>query len=308
MVGLGQNAVDHVVRLGAWPPRGGKLEASRLDVRPGGQVATALVAASRLGLRTAYLGRIGCDQGGRMQLADLEREGVDTRGVRVLADVPSQFGVILVEPDGDRTIFWGLDERLIPRPSDLKRSLVCSGRILHLDVTGQEAAIRAARWARARGMWVSIDIDRRIPGDEELLALCDIVIAAEAVGPLDAPIAGVTLGDRGAWLRWPGGDALCRAFPVKALDTTGCGDVFRGAFLAAALRGLDIVDVLRFACAAAALKARAGGRAAIPTRREVRRLIEARRPPLEVRSHVVVGSASPARSSETRGSRRRRRS
>jgi len=273
IVGLGQNAVDYVVKLRSWPPRGGKLDAAGLQVHPGGQVATALVGASRLGLRTAYMGRVGDDEGGRLQLADLEREGVDTAGVLVLPDAPTQFGVVLVEPEGDRTILWGLDERMIPRPRDLDRDRVCSGRVLHLDITGNEAAITAARWAKESGMWVSIDIDRRTPGDDELLSLCDIVIAAEEIGALDAPIAGVTLGARGARLRWAGGRAVCSAFPTKAADTTGCGDVFRGALLAAALEDLEIGAALRFACAAAALKARESGRAAIPTRSEVAALV-----------------------------------
>jgi len=279
VIGLGQNAVDYLVEVPEWPPRGGKRRASGLQVLPGGQVATAMVALSRLGMRAAYLGRVGDDEGGRAQLADLAREGVDTDGVRVVPGVPTQFGVILVEPGGDRTILWGLDEALAPRPDDLDRGRVTSARALHLDVTGIEAAVCAARWARQAGMWISLDIDRRVPGDEDLLALCDIVISSEEIGWLDGPLCGVTLGERGAALRWRGGEARCPAlFANNAVDTTGCGDVFRGAFLAAALDDLDVAEALRFACAAAALKTRApGGRAGIPGRAEITDLL--RSPP-----------------------------
>jgi ribokinase len=167
--------------------------------------------------------------------------------------------MILVEPDGARTILWGLDDALVPRPEQVRTDIVQSGRVLHLDGTGLEAAVAGARAARDAGLWVSLDVDRRVPGDEALLALCDIVVASEEIGWLDAPLSGVTLGERGAALRWPGGEAFCPAPAVEAVDTTGCGDVFRGALLAAALDGGDVKEVLRFACAAAALKTRRAG-------------------------------------------------
>ncbi|MBU6400584.1 MAG: hypothetical protein KGS61_09715 [Verrucomicrobia bacterium] len=89
----------------------------------------------------------------------------------------------------------------------------------------------------------------------------------------------VTCGERGCYSadasgprarRWP-------AFKIRAVDTTGCGDVFHGAYAAALAEGADLADRIRLASAAAALKAtRPGGQAGIPTRTVVERLLKRR--------------------------------
>ena len=78
----------------------------------------------------------------------------------------------------------------------------------------------------------------------------------------------MTCGAAGSWYRDEAGPPRHQpAFPVSVVDTTGCGDVFHGAYAAALARGLDLAARVRFAAAAAALKAtRAGGQAGIPTR------------------------------------------
>jgi sulfofructose kinase len=86
----------------------------------------------------------------------------------------------------------------------------------------------------------------------------------------------LTCGAEGCWFLERGSSAVRHlpAFRVNAVDTTGCGDVFHGAYAAALARGLEVRECLRFATAAAALKAtRHGGQAGIPTRRQVRTLL-----------------------------------
>ena len=87
-----------------------------------------------------------------------------------------------------------------------------------------------------------------------------------------AKIAGITDGANGAWFATENGDDVFHqaAFPVSVVDTTGCGDVFHGAFLFAHSRGWSIRDCARFASAAAALNATAlGGRGKIATLGEI---------------------------------------
>src|SRR4030067_3299521 len=88
----------------------------------GGQVATALVALSRWGLRAMYVGNVGDDEHGRLCLFLLRDEGIDLSWARTVPGAVSQFAVILVQEDsGERTILWGGDARLRLRPEDIPR-------------------------------------------------------------------------------------------------------------------------------------------------------------------------------------------
>jgi len=97
VVGLGLNATDTVLIVRDFPALGGKERVLSSSMHAGGQVATALVTCQRLGLRTRYIGKVGDDEAGKIQLASLKREGVDVRYTRVVPDTPNQFGHILVD-------------------------------------------------------------------------------------------------------------------------------------------------------------------------------------------------------------------
>jgi sulfofructose kinase len=108
----------------------------------------------------------------------------------------------------------------------------------------------------------------------------DLGRALEAIGrEFKAPLVCVTLGREGS-LTWAAGREIrTPAYPVDCVDSTGAGDVFRGAFAAACLRCPDahLEDVLRYANAVAALNCRAlGARGAIPRPDEVEQLLMAR--------------------------------
>jgi sulfofructose kinase len=87
----------------------------------------------------------------------------------------------------------------------------------------------------------------------------------------------VTCGKRGCWFVEASDPATVRhqpAFEVRVVDTTGCGDVFHGAYAAAHVWGYTVRRAIEFATAAAALKAtRAGGQAGIPDRAAVEKFL-----------------------------------
>jgi sugar/nucleoside kinase (ribokinase family) len=156
-----------------------------------------------------------------------------------------------------------------------------------VDDVDEEAAIAAARIARAAGIPVTSDIDRLTTWTDTLVAEVTIPIFAEHVpaaltGEADIERAlrtlrrshhamlCVTLGARGAMLL--DGEQLHHAAApaVEAVDATGAGDVFRGAFIYAVLRGDQPADILRFAVAAASLSCtRPGAMDSVPTLAEV---------------------------------------
>jgi sulfofructose kinase len=166
-----------------------------------------------------------------------------------------------------------------------------------VDRFGIPGMIRAARIARAAGIPVVADFESsHLPRFNELLALSDHLIlsdgfarkitrtgnpraAALRLWSRDRATVIITCGARGCWFLGAGMKAPQRwpAFDVETRDTTGCGDVFHGAYATALARGEDLNGRLRVASAAAALKAtQHGGQAGIPTEREVRRFLDRR--------------------------------
>ena len=293
VVGLGLNATDTVLMVRDYPALGGKERVLSSSMHAGGQVATALVTCQRLGLRTRYIGKVGDDEGGRIQLASLKREGVDVRYTRVVPATPNQFGHILVDQaTGERTVFWDRHPRLAVKPRELTRAAITSARVLLLDGCDVEACLRGARWARRARVLVVADLDTVYKKVESLLPYIDYLIASTKFLPtltgqadpfrvltymatehkMKAP--GMTLGRDGALVYKAGRFHYSPGFVVGTVDTTGAGDVFHGGFIYGLLAGWQIPRILEFANAMAALNCTAlGARGAIKTQAEAEKLM-----------------------------------
>lgn len=288
VAGLGQSSLDHVCLVDGLPRFAGKdriLDYTRL---PGGQVATALLACTRLGLRTSFLGSVGDDDAAERVLAPLRQAGVDLSGVRVVAGAPTQLAVILLDrTSGERTVLWYRDPRLAPRLQDLSRSSIERARALHLDGGDPEVGVWASKVAREAGIPVVLDADTALPGTAELLAHVDFPIVSHSFaesffGTSDprealrglvghgARLAVVTLGEVGALGREGDREIESPAYRVPVVDTTGAGDVFHAAFVWALLEGWSATACLRAANAAAGMNCRAvGAQGGLATRGEL---------------------------------------
>jgi sulfofructose kinase len=286
VIGIGATSVDYVYRLPVLPEADGpqaKIRISSHRISCGGQTATALATCAALGLRAKFAGVLGSDDNGARIRAELVRRGIDVTDA-VVHDGRNQFAAILVdERTGERIVLWSRDEGMALRPDELSPALLASARIVHVDDVDQEGAIRAASRARASGAIVTSDIDRVTDRTEELVGAVSIPILAEHVPPAltgesdierglrklrtrHATMLCVTLGRNGAVIL--DGDTFHHepAFPVEAVDTTGAGDVFRGAFIYGLLHGESPKALLRFANAAAAVSCtRAGAIDAVPS-------------------------------------------
>ncbi len=295
VLGIGANSVDYVYLLPAYPEADGpnaKMRISSHSLSCGGQVATALCTCASMGLSAKYMGATGTDDNGRRLRDELARRRVDMTDA-VIRDVTNQFAVIMVdEHAGERIVLWDRHDGLALRPRELPPDVLTSTRVLHVDDVDQEAAIRAAQIAREAGVQVTSDIDRVTPRTEELVSAVTMPIFAEHVPKaltgepdferalrklrrLNDGMMCITLGPRGAMLL--DGDTLHQApaFQVEAVDTTGAGDVFRGALIVALLRGDAPADMLRFANAAAGVSCtRLGAINGVPTLQETRQLME----------------------------------
>lgn len=277
VVGVGINATDTIIRLPRFPASDSKIELLSAEVTPGGQVASAMVACKRWGLSARYVGKIGDDSAGKLQQREMEPEGVEAHWI-VAPGCASQIAFILVDDSsGERTVLWKRDPAIALRPSDLKRDWISGARVLLVDGHDTEAAAQAARWAREEGIAVVGDFDNLYPGVQDLLQYVDFPITSEdfpqrltgesnllkslpmIFSEFNCRLIGATLGRLGA-LAWDGKRfLLCPGFCVQAVDTTGAGDIFHGAFVYALVRGWPIEEVLEFSCAAAALNCTAPG-------------------------------------------------
>ena len=298
VAGLGENSLDLMVVVAEYPATNTKQRLQRFARQPGGQIATALAACSRLGWKARYVGRFGDDEHGRQARESLAVEHVDTSAAVTVAGTTNRFAIILVDArTGDRTVLWDCHPALAMQPEDVPDDAVTSGRMLLLDSVDTAAATRAAKLARHAGIPTVLDVEKMRPGILDLLQNIDAIIAAEQFPPAltgyedlgralevlqqesGAPFVCATLGAEGSLARCGGREIRTRAFPIDCVDTTGAGDVFRGAFAAACLRAPDgdIEDVMMYANAAAALNCRAlGARGALPRPDEVDQLLMAR--------------------------------
>src|SRR5271169_4840074 len=107
VVGVGLNATDTLLVVPHFPAYAGKVPYLEEILSPGGQVASALVTCARLGLRTKYIGTVGDDERGRIQLASLRESGINLDDVEVRENCPNQTAYIIIDQStGERTVLW----------------------------------------------------------------------------------------------------------------------------------------------------------------------------------------------------------
>ncbi len=288
VVGMGLNSVDYLCLVPEFPTLNSKIKIQRFTKQGGGQVATALVALSRWGVKTKYIGKIGGDELGRFSLESVRQEGVDVSSVTVEPKASNQFAVIIVDGhSGERTILWERDERLMVLKRELRKEEICSGRLLHIDGHDIRAALQCTEWAKTEGIPMVIDIDKVEPLTAKLIGKIDFLVTSSRFPTLFTGIRDqkkalielqkytpgficVTLGQEGSMALIKGKILHAKGFKVKAIDTTGAGDVFHAGFIYGLLQNWEVGEMLKFANAVAALKCREmGGRSGIPTLAEV---------------------------------------
>ncbi|MEX2540844.1 MAG: PfkB family carbohydrate kinase [Trueperaceae bacterium] len=297
LLGLGMATVDFLTLVPRLPGPDEVFPLQRLDMQGGGPVATALAAAARLGTGAAFAGAVGDDHWGDAIVDDFGRFGVNVDEVVRRRGGVSPHSVILVDAaSGKRSILYSNGDVRGLEPAELPERLIGRAAVLHLDGFDIDAALEAARIARAAGVPVSLDggAGEPWPGLLDLLPLVDLLVVAaqfaESVTGEKRPESALTAlrrwgarqvvitdGARGAWFLGGEGDTgHVPAFDVEVVDTTGAGDTFHGAYLHAFLAGESIAGCVLFASAAAALKCtRLGGRAGLPTSDQVEAFLAA---------------------------------
>lgn len=293
VLGIGCCAVDDVLYVQRYPAADSKMEVARHERRCGGLTAVALMTAARMGARCQYAGVLGVDDLSHFAVSAMSEFGVDTSTVVVDEQTRPVHSIIIVdETTKTRTIFYDTQNVQGAHDTLPTKEQIHSSRVLFVDQYGVPGAIRASRIAREGGVAIVADLeDDKSPRFSELLALVDHLIlsrdfAAKITGKADPAAAVeklwredrsavvVTAGADGCWYTDRAGTPRhLPAFKVNVVDTTGCGDVFHGAYAAALARDLPLAERVREASAAAAMKAAKVGPAGIPTKDELTRFL-----------------------------------
>jgi sulfofructose kinase len=315
VVGVGLNATDTLLVVPQFPAYAGKVPFQEEILSPGGQVASAMVACARLGLRAKYIGTVGDDYRGQIQMESLLDSGVNIDHVQQRPNCANQSAYIIIDRStGERTVLWRRPDCLRIHPEEILPEYITCARLLHIDGHDTPAVERAASIARAAGMPVTVDVDTIYHGFDRVLPHVDYLVTSSEFpvrwtnesDPFKAldliqreygmRVAAMTLGAHGSLALEQGRFYYSPAFVVNCVDTTGAGDVFHGAFCYALLQGMALPDILEFSNAAAALNCTAlGARGGIAGLAEVRRLLE--RPDRRSHPEFQTRSLQPVRTS-----------
>lgn len=299
---IGSMNVDMTVRLKTLPKVGETVLTQETIYGLGGKGANQACAAARLGGRVRMMGCVGDDDFGKKQLSALKEAGVDVSGIRIAPRVHTGTAIVCVDEGGGNCIIverganQQCDETYIQAGKD---AISASDYVLVQMEIPQDSLFWAIRHAHEAGKCVVLNpapapdmipddiyamVDYLTPNETELLRLTQqleddpcgsvcrekMLTGAQQLLEKGVKAVIVTMGSEGCGIYCGGKAEYYDALPVKAVDTTGAGDCFNGAFVAALAEGFSEQEAVRFAvCASAISVTRPGAQSSLPNRLEV---------------------------------------
>ena len=284
--------LDEVFRVASVPAQDTKVESSAYVTIGGGCAPNAAIAITRLGGEAAFAGPLGDDDTADRVLAFFAQEKIGTQGCVKVAGGRTSVSAILIDDTGARTIATYSDKKLLAAVPENPDALIEDADGVLIDNRRPNFVAPICEAARGRGLPLILDADKATKLDDPLLAVATHVIfsseSLRGTTGCDGLVRGfdvvrqnlkkfvaVTDGPNGG-LWCDGGEVQTYpAFKVDTVDTLASGDIFHGAFALGLLEGKALPEALRFASAAAAIKAmRFGGSASAPTRAEVEKFLK----------------------------------
>lgn len=290
-VGVGGLAYDLLLQVDELPLGDEKYPARLIGKVPGGFIANATCAAAQLDLRTGYVGWVGDDPEGEMLHADFVEREVDTGGLVAVSGETTPFTVVVTDRKGRRAIMLPSFPLYEANPDVDQLAFAGRARVIYTYPRDTVWCTQLRRVASDNRALLALDIETAIPlaGEElrDVIRLADVVFVTDAllkrlrVRSIAQLAEGkqwviMTAGNKGAFgctggMRRP---VRQRAHKVRVVDSTGAGDVFHAALIAAKLDGADLKEALAFASAAAAIAVQhRGARGGLPTRDQIERLL-----------------------------------
>jgi sugar/nucleoside kinase (ribokinase family) len=296
VVGFGSVALDYICFVNSIANYHQSTFISDVKIFGGGCVPTALVTLQRLGGRSAFISILGDDLVGKRIVEELEKENIYCDQIELAKNAMSPFSFIQVNNrSGKRSIAYYQGPSQLLKFNKEAKELIKKGKIFTIDGFVPQEDLKAVKYAHEQGLRVMLDANKILAGTKELLPHIDYLVTSEAFlfeysgkkdiefslkkiyGDSRPEILVTTLGSKGSVALIGNEIVHVDSFNVKALNTTGAGDIYHGAFLYGILNRWSIKDIMIFSSAAAAIKCMSsGGRKGIPDYRSTLNFLEER--------------------------------
>lgn len=278
---VGYACYDLIFSVDKHPLADEKTVAQQLLNCGGGPAANASVAVAKLGFKSAFAGYLGTDLYGEQHCQEFEQEGVDISLIN-RANSPTPLSTVLVKPDGKRALitYAGDTQALTANSIDF---FTVKPKVILFDGHQPHLSPELIEIAQKYNISTVLDAGSLHAGTKYLLDKVDYLLASEkfalqysgnvksALNQLAelAPNVAITLGEKGLIWQQQEDKGHLKACTVNAIDTTGAGDAFHGAFAAALASNLSWIECLKFASVAGSFCCtKMGARLGLPTQEE----------------------------------------
>jgi sugar/nucleoside kinase (ribokinase family) len=262
-------------------PERGKLELfDEMELHTGGCANNTAIGLVRLGISAGAMGKVGKDGFGDFVINNLQRNNVDTRGIRRSDEANTSLTFVMIAPDGERSFLHYIGANGTIKYEDIDFSLIEECKILHIGgfflmpgFDGEPTA-RVLKRAKEMGVTVSLDTAWDSRGNwmkllEPCLPYVDIFLPsieeAKMLSGKEEPreisdffldygieVVGLKMGEEGSYVRTKDEEVREPAYKVDVVDATGAGDAFAAGFLAGYIMGWDLRRCVKLANATGA--------------------------------------------------------
>ena len=284
---VGHASYDFIFSVGHHPTADEKIVAQNFLGCGGGPAANAAVTAAKLNFKTAFAGYLGQDIYGENHYQEFLNYSVNTDLI-IHGSSPTPLSTIIVKPNGNRALINYKGNTRALSAGDIDFSSV-TAKVVLFDGHEPHISLALLKRLKQQGIPTILDAGSVHEGTLALMNEVDYLVCSEKFAVQFAgdevtalsrlaqvsKVVVITLGERG--LIWQRGQDTGNlpAFKINAIDTTGAGDAFHGAFAAAVASDLNWFQILRFASAAGALCCtKIGARTGLPSKLEHQALFE----------------------------------